>query len=38
MEGHVDEPPVRYAIDSLRTKILEVKVLGSYPRAELADA
>ncbi|MFA5890700.1 MAG: prephenate dehydratase [Actinomycetota bacterium] len=33
MEGHADEPPVRYAIDSLRTKILEVKVLGSYPRA-----
>ena len=33
MEGHADEPPVRYAIDSLRTKILEVKVLGSYPIA-----
>ncbi|HJT38067.1 MAG TPA: prephenate dehydratase [Actinomycetota bacterium] len=33
MEGHADEPPVRYAIESLRTKILEVKVLGSYPRA-----
>jgi len=33
MEGHADEPPVRYAIDSLGTKILEVKVLGSYPRA-----
>lgn len=32
MEGHADEPPVRYAIESLRTKILEVKVLGSYPR------
>ena len=38
MEGHADEPPVRYAIDSLRTKILEVKVLGAYPRAELSDA
>ena len=34
MEGHADEPPVQYAIESLRTKILEVKVLGSYPRAE----
>jgi len=34
MEGHADEPPVRYAIESLRTKILQVKVLGSYPRAE----
>jgi prephenate dehydratase len=38
MEGHADEPPVRYAIESLRTKILEVKVLGAYPRAEHADA
>ncbi|MGZ4104354.1 MAG: prephenate dehydratase [Actinomycetota bacterium] len=36
MEGHADEPPVKYAIDSLRTKILEVKVLGSYPRAQEA--
>jgi len=34
MEGHVDEPPVRYAIESLRTKILQVKVLGSYPKAD----
>jgi prephenate dehydratase len=34
MEGHADEPPVQYAIESLRTKILEVKVLGAYPRAE----
>lgn len=34
MEGHADEPPVKYAIDSLRTKILEVRVLGSYPRAQ----
>lgn len=33
MEGHIEDDPVRYAIDSLRTKILEVKVLGSYPRA-----
>ena len=38
MEGHADEPPVRYAIESLGTKILEVKVLGAYPRAEHADA
>ena len=38
MEGHADEPPVRYAIESLRTKILEVKVLGAYPRAEHTDA
>jgi prephenate dehydratase len=33
MEGHADEPPVSHALHSLRTKILEVKVLGSYPRA-----
>lgn len=33
MEGHAAEPPVRYALESLRTKILELKVLGSYPRA-----
>jgi prephenate dehydratase len=33
MEGHAGEPPVSYAIDSLRTKVLDVKVLGSYPRA-----
>ena len=37
-EGHADETPLRYAIDSLRTKILEVKVLGSYPRAPGLDA
>ncbi|MCA1831391.1 MAG: prephenate dehydratase [Actinomycetota bacterium] len=33
MEGHAAEPPVSHALASLRTKILEVKVLGSYPRA-----
>lgn len=33
MEGHAAEPPVSHALESLRTKILEVKVLGSYPRA-----
>ena len=33
MDGHADEPPVRYAIESLRTKVLDVKVLGAYPRA-----
>lgn len=35
MEGHADAPPVRYAIDSLKTKILQVKVLGSYARARM---
>jgi prephenate dehydratase len=38
MEGHAAEPPVKYAIESLGTKILEVKVLGSYPRAGDAGA
>ena len=33
MEGHADEPPVSHALHSLGTKILEVKLLGSYPRA-----
>jgi prephenate dehydratase len=33
MEGHGAEPPVSHALQSLRTKILEVKVLGSYPRS-----
>jgi prephenate dehydratase len=33
MEGHAAEPPVSHALASLRTKILEVKVLGSYPRS-----
>lgn len=33
MEGHVSEAPIRHALDSLRTKILDVKLLGSYPRA-----
>lgn len=33
IEGHGDEPEVKHALDSLRTKILDVKVLGSYPRA-----
>ncbi|MFP5224778.1 MAG: prephenate dehydratase, partial [Actinomycetota bacterium] len=30
-EGHADSPPLSYAIDSLRTKIMGVKILGSYP-------
>lgn len=33
LEGHVDEPDVKTALDSLRLKLREVKVLGSYPRA-----
>lgn len=36
IEGHVDEPNVGHAIAGLRTKILDVKVMGSYPRAEPA--
>lgn len=30
-EGHVDEPDMRTALDSLRLKLRDVKVLGSYP-------
>jgi len=36
VEGHTDDPNVGHAITGLRTKILDVKVMGSYPRAELA--
>ena len=31
-EGHVDDPSVALALDCLRLKLREVKVLGSYPR------
>jgi prephenate dehydratase len=33
LEGHVDDPHVRLALDCLRLKLREVKVLGSYPKA-----
>ena len=33
IEGHGDEDEVKHALTSLRTKILDVKVMGSYPRA-----
>lgn len=32
-EGHVDDAHVRLALDCLRLKLREVKVLGSYPNA-----
>lgn len=32
-EGHVEDQHVRTALDCLRLKLREVKVLGSYPRA-----
>lgn len=31
-EGHVEDPAVKTALDCLRLKLREVKVLGSYPR------
>jgi prephenate dehydratase len=31
-EGHVEDANVRTALDCLRLKLREVKVLGSYPR------
>lgn len=34
LEGHVEDPNVRLALDCLRLKLREVKVLGSYPVAE----
>jgi prephenate dehydratase len=33
IEGHVEDSNVRTALDCLRLKLREVKVLGSYPRA-----
>jgi len=33
LEGHVEDANVRTALDCLRLKLREVKVLGSYPRA-----
>lgn len=33
-EGHVEDAHVKTALDCLRLKLREVKVLGSYPRAE----
>jgi prephenate dehydratase len=32
LEGHVEDANVRLALDCLRLKLREVKVLGSYPR------
>jgi len=32
LEGHVDDAHVKTALDCLRIKLREVKVLGSYPR------
>ncbi len=33
LEGHVEDQNVRTALDCLRLKLRDVKVLGSYPRA-----
>ena len=33
LEGHVTDENVRLALDCLRLKLREVKILGSYPRA-----
>ena len=33
IEGHVEDANVRTALDCLRLKLREVKVLGSYPRS-----
>jgi prephenate dehydratase len=36
VEGHAADTNVGHALAGLRTKILDVKVMGSYPRAERA--
>jgi prephenate dehydratase len=33
-EGHIEDAHIRLALDCLRLKLREVKVLGSYPKAE----
>lgn len=33
IEGYADDPNVRMALDCLRLKLRQVKVIGSYPRA-----
>jgi prephenate dehydratase len=33
LEGHVDDPAIALALQCLRLKLREVKVIGSYPRA-----
>jgi len=35
LEGHVSDERVRLALDCLRLKLREVKVLGSYPRVDM---
>jgi prephenate dehydratase len=32
LAGHVDDPAIALALDCLRLKLREVKVIGSYPR------
>jgi len=34
LQGHAEDPPVALALECLRLKLREVKVLGSYPRAQ----
>lgn len=38
LEGHVEEPNVADALKCLRCKLRQVKLLGSYPRAESIEA
>lgn len=38
LEGHISDPRIERALKFLRYRIREVKVLGSYPRAEKTDA
>lgn len=39
IDGHVDDPPVKRAIDDAKAHCLQIRVLGSYPRStEVTDA
>lgn len=37
VDGHIDDLPMRTAVDSLKLKLREVKVLGSYPTSRRGD-
>jgi prephenate dehydratase len=36
VDGHMDDPDLKTALDSLRLKMREVKIIGSYPTGEVA--
>lgn len=37
LEGHAEDPPVRASLEALRERAVLLRVLGSYPRAEVVE-